>query len=656
MHTGSQVGSYEIVEPLGEGGFAQVFRVKHRVLGSDHALKVLRPELLEMEEVRQRFLDEARVQARLKHPNIVQVTDLIAEPGIAGFVMEFVEGASLGDEIERRIEADEPPSPAEIRAVFLAVLEAVGAAHAAGVVHRDLKPDNILLATDHRGALVPKVTDFGIAKVGGALKGKRKTTMGARTLGTLGYMSPEQLVSSKDVDARADIFSLGVALLEFATLESPFERDSEFLTMKAVHEADYEVPPSLEASDPVLVSVVQRALMVKPDQRYPDCAAMSAALRAAAPVRDRSQPKRGKKPTPKPAAPQVAAKLRPSAAASTSVVLGPEWPEAPRSSVPPGALRVLVEGPFPTRGVDLVARAQIGAGDGDTLTVRGPGVVRGHVVVEPTRHGWRVVAQKGGVRIGERDLGRGGAWIPDLSRETQLMVGSAVLRLSVRDPQAPVAPSAPDLGVGRQPTSTTPGAGPGRLPEGHLRVSYVNGKIWRDVGDRCSVGSSTADTLEIADPALQPRHVVIEREGSGWRVTARGGAIRLGGRSIEKGGSQLTTLSSGSEKLLVSGHRLDLLSASSGVGPSPRRTTPVPSAPSEPAGASAEPDDEDARMVRALIGGVIGFLAGLPAGGIGALPGAATGAAIGYWLPELLGCALLLGVVAAVMAVIGGGC
>ena len=453
MQAGDQVGSYEIVGLLGEGGFAQVYRVRHRVLGSDHALKVLRTELLDMEEVRSRFLDEARVQAQLKHPNIVQVTDLIAEPGVAGFVMEFIEGPSLGHEIEQRVAGDDRPTPAEVRAVFLPVLDAVASAHAAGVVHRDLKPENILLARSHTGALVPKVTDFGIAKVGGALKGKRKTTLGARTLGTVGYMSPEQLVSSRDVDARADIFSLGVALLEYATLVSPFERDSEFLTMKAVHEADYTVPDWLRAQDAALVAAVERALRVERDERHADCAAMAAALtappkRSPRPGRQAGSPAPSPPPAPAPPpahapppAPDGAERHRPKSRAmriesvkAAEPRLGPGWPSVPRGPVAPGALRVRVEGFVPYRGVDLTARTTIGSHTRDTLTVHGPGVERGHFVLEPTRHGWRVVAARGPVQVGDHDVVRGGSWIPDLTRETRLVAGSIVFRL-----QAPAA-------------------------------------------------------------------------------------------------------------------------------------------------------------------------------------------------------------------------
>jgi|GEM_PF-5917508 len=279
MQAGDQVGKYEVVTLVGEGGFAAVWRVRHLLLGSTHALKVLHDDLLGLEEVRQRFLDEARVQAQLQHPGIVRVTDLIAEPGVAGFVMEYVDGRSLGDEIElRQAAGNDRPAPAHIREVFVPVMAAVGFAHSRGVVHRDLKPDNILLATDSTGQLTPKVADFGIAKVAGELKGSRKTTLGSRTLGTLGYMSPEQVVSSRDVDGRSDVFSLGICLLEYATLVSPFDRDSEFQTMKAIHEVDYVIPDALRASDPGLVAVVERALRLDPGERFPDVAAMAEAL------------------------------------------------------------------------------------------------------------------------------------------------------------------------------------------------------------------------------------------------------------------------------------------------------------------------------------------------------------------------------------------
>ncbi len=278
VEPGEIVGNYEVLSLLGEGGFAEVYRVRHRLLGSDHALKVLYEELLKRDEVRQRFLGEARLQARLKHPGIVRVTDLIAEPGVAGFVMEFVDGPRLAEEMDARRATGTRPSPAEVRALFLPVLDAVQHAHDHAVVHRDIKPENLLLPRDHAGRLTPKVADFGIAKVVGDLRGARKTTRGHQTLGTAGYMSPEQILASRDVDARSDVFALGVCLLEYATLDSPFARDSEFETMKAIHEVDYTVPAWLEQQDPTLVAVVRRALAKDPADRFATVREMAEAL------------------------------------------------------------------------------------------------------------------------------------------------------------------------------------------------------------------------------------------------------------------------------------------------------------------------------------------------------------------------------------------
>ncbi len=335
MERGEHVGNYEIVSLLGAGGFAEVYRVRHRMLGSDHALKVLHDELLRLEEVRQRFLDEARVQARLHHPGIVRVTDLIAEPGLAGFIMEFVDGRSLAAEIDLRVASRSKPSAAKVREVFLPVLAAVGYAHAHQVVHRDLKPENILLPKDHAGVLTPKVADFGIAKIAGELRGERRSTVGARTLGTLGYMSPEQVVSSRDVDVRSDIFSLGVCLLEYATLVSPFDRDSEFQTMKAIHEVDYVIPDELRSADPGLVAVVERALEKEPGRRFASAAEMAHALgdrevagaghgnRLREAPRSNPRPEPAPVPQPSPAPRSALSPARPAPA-----------PAAPASSVP----------------------------------------------------------------------------------------------------------------------------------------------------------------------------------------------------------------------------------------------------------------------------------------------------------------------------------
>jgi serine/threonine-protein kinase len=274
-----RVGDYEIEATLGSGGMATVYRVRHVFLDTHHALKLLDPRYRVVPEMRRRFLDEAKIQAKhLDHPNIVKVTTIVATAEHAALVMELVEGSTLEAELGRLRER-----PDEIRRIMLAVLDAVGHAHAHGIVHRDLKPANVLLQRKG-GALLPKVTDFGIAKVSAEVAGQgKKSTHGDTRMGTLGYMSPEQIRRAKDVTPRSDIFSLGAVLYELATGEPPFAGDSDYDVMDAIVNVRYEPPERrYERIDPALAAVIRRALEPDPARRFASCDEMAAALRGEA--------------------------------------------------------------------------------------------------------------------------------------------------------------------------------------------------------------------------------------------------------------------------------------------------------------------------------------------------------------------------------------
>ena len=276
LTAGAQVEKYEVLEHLGGGGFADVYKARHVHLGTIHALKILKQEHVSNESIRLRFLDEARVQAQLVHPNIARVTDIIVSQGIAGLVMEYLEGRSLADFIEAR---GGPATEEEILAIMLPVLEGLHLAHERGVIHRDVKPDNIFLAVDDAGQQVPKVLDFGIAKVRGELRqeGKRKSTV-ATGMGTEGYAAPEQLRNAADVDRRADVFSVGVTLYELATGRLPFERDSDVDSLMALMNGDYSIPAELGQRSTQVAEVIEIALQSNPTNRFSDCAAMTRML------------------------------------------------------------------------------------------------------------------------------------------------------------------------------------------------------------------------------------------------------------------------------------------------------------------------------------------------------------------------------------------
>lgn len=272
LEVGRVVGRFEILEVLGEGGMAVVYKVRHRTLHSIHALKVLDPALARDGALRQRFLNEGRIQAGLRHPNIVAVTDVVVEEGIAGLIAEYVDGIDLQEWIEMK---GGTRNIHTIQAVFLPLLDALQTARDEGVIHRDVKPSNIVVVTRPGGALDPKLLDFGIAKVLSAGPSKHATRTGAR-LGTVSYMSPEQIDGSADLDARTDIFAIAATLHEFVRGESPFGGGSEFATMKQIVEGKAAALP--RDVDAAVRECVRRGLERDREQRFQSCKDFSSVL------------------------------------------------------------------------------------------------------------------------------------------------------------------------------------------------------------------------------------------------------------------------------------------------------------------------------------------------------------------------------------------
>ncbi len=208
---GEVVGSYELLERLGEGGMGEVYRARHVRLGREVAVKLLLPQFAREPELVQRFFDEARVVNQINHPHIVEISDFVEEPQRAYCVMELLRGRTLST-----LARQEGPLPLRRVASLMAqVCEALQAAHDKGVVHRDVKPDNVFVLAGE-GDFV-KVLDFGVAKLAPALAGPRaeRTAVGT-VIGTPLYMSPEQALA-RPVDARADLYALGAVLHELLT-------------------------------------------------------------------------------------------------------------------------------------------------------------------------------------------------------------------------------------------------------------------------------------------------------------------------------------------------------------------------------------------------------------------------------------------------------
>ncbi len=264
---------YEVEAVLGEGGMGTVYRVRHRILERLFALKALRLELARDADLGERFLREARAVASISHPGVVQITDFGALPtGQTYFVMELLTGEPLSFVLRKG-----GPLPAA-RAVrlLLEMIEALSAAHAAGVVHRDLKPDNVLVCPTQTGETV-KILDFGLAKVAG----QSRLTQAGVVFGTPHYMSPEQ-ASGGTVDERTDLYALGVVMYEIFTGRVPFEADS-YMGVLTKHLYVAPTPPSVLLGGltelGALEMVVLRCLEKKPERRYANMAELGDEIR-----------------------------------------------------------------------------------------------------------------------------------------------------------------------------------------------------------------------------------------------------------------------------------------------------------------------------------------------------------------------------------------
>jgi eukaryotic-like serine/threonine-protein kinase len=257
---------YDIVRPLGSGGMGEVYLARDRTLGRDVALKVLRSQYANDRESAERFKREATSAAGLSHPSIVQVYDRgDTEDGSSYIAMEYVPGGTLKERI-----VAEGPLDARLAAGYgYQVAEALSAAHAKGVVHRDIKPQNVLI-TASGGA---KVGDFGIARAASAA-GDAQTKTGA-VMGTAGYMSPEQALG-EPATPESDLYSLGVVLYEAVTGRLPFTADNPVaVSMKHVNEAP-RPPRDLNPAVPDgMNAVIMKLLSKNPEDRYPDAEALA---------------------------------------------------------------------------------------------------------------------------------------------------------------------------------------------------------------------------------------------------------------------------------------------------------------------------------------------------------------------------------------------
>ena len=271
---GATLGPYTFLRELGAGGMGRVFEVKHIELGKHVAIKLLHPALVASPKAVRRFLREGRACSRIAHPHVVEVLDTGIHEGQPYLVMELVEGIDLSQWLldKQRLE------PHELADIFLPLCSALWAAHKNGVVHRDVKPSNVILTHPRPYAMHPVLVDFGVAKLSVA-EAPEDLTRTDCAVGTVAYMPPEHTRGARTAQPTSDQYALGVMLYECATGQRPFRGETQYDLMHAILH-DEVVPPSQHRPDlgEAFDALVLRALNRTPAERFPSVHALGAAL------------------------------------------------------------------------------------------------------------------------------------------------------------------------------------------------------------------------------------------------------------------------------------------------------------------------------------------------------------------------------------------
>src|SRR5437867_334556 len=318
-------GKYKIERMLGKGGMGAVFLAHDLTLERDVAIKLLPPDVAQDDQIVRRFQQEAKTAAKLDHPNIIPIYRVESEGGLNYFVMKYISGTSLEDLLDKK----EPLPVPEIQRILWEAACALGHAHQRGVVHRDVKPANIMF--DHDGRVM--LTDFGISKALQAATGLTATGM---IIGTPHYMAPEQGKGAL-VDGRADQYSLGVVGYRMITAELPFSGDS---VHTIIYKHIYEEPPLASTKRPgipaSLTVAISRALVKEPDQRFPTMEDFATAVWPEQPVASPGKSRTAARPRPRP---------RATADAPTEITGAPTTPlAARRRSRAPAVIGLVVVG------------------------------------------------------------------------------------------------------------------------------------------------------------------------------------------------------------------------------------------------------------------------------------------------------------------------
>lgn len=272
----STILNYKLLKKIGEGGFAEVWLGEHTKLGTKVAIKVLDRKIIEMDGFKERFLRAAKLLSSLKHPNIVEIIDYDDTEKYA-MIMEYLEGPMYREHINKNYVATQP---LQFVPLFLQLLDAVGFIHAKGVVHRDIKPTNVIVLQDSNNQYRAKLLDFDIAK---DLNYEHTSTLTNQQMGTLTYMSPEQVVSSKNIDIRSDIYSLGVVFFYVLSGKPAYssQADSQFQLMEKIVK---EPLPDLKTINPNIpnwaIEVLKKATAKEAKDRFQTCKEFKQAIEA----------------------------------------------------------------------------------------------------------------------------------------------------------------------------------------------------------------------------------------------------------------------------------------------------------------------------------------------------------------------------------------
>lgn len=323
-------GRYRLDAVLGMGAMGAVFRARHTGLERDVALKLLHQDLVASDEMRARFAREAAAISKLDHPNCVRVTDFGSDDDHPYLVMELLQGESLGDWLD-----EEPIPPPQALEIIDEVLAGLDHAHGHGLIHRDIKPDNIFMAREESGRAKAKLLDFGIVKLQ-EQEGARQLTKMGMVFGTPCYMSPEQ-ATGVTVDTRTDLYSVGIILYLLLAGRLPFDSDDP---LKVLRQQIRDPPPPLPNEVPGVVrELVGMLLAKKPDDRHPSAAAAREAV-----ARARKQLEPAPEPVPAPA-PAPAPVPAPIVVEVPAAVAGAEPIPAPAASPIPAGPAIVVPGP-----------------------------------------------------------------------------------------------------------------------------------------------------------------------------------------------------------------------------------------------------------------------------------------------------------------------